>query len=58
MFRNGNSYIRPKFGVYRRVMHMSPFGLPDPNNPVMDYIAENNEVTVLFADIEMDKLRR
>ena len=58
MFRNGNSYIRPKFGVYRRVMHMTPFGLPNPDNPVRDFLGENNEMTVLFADIEMDKLRR
>ena len=58
MFRNGNSYVRPKFGVYRRIMQMTPFGLPDPANPVTDFLAENNEVTVLFADFEMDKLRR
>jgi len=58
MFRNGNSYIRPKFGVYRRVMHMTPFGLPNPDDPVRDYLAENNCVSVLFADFEMDKLKR
>jgi hypothetical protein len=58
MFRNGNSYIRPKFGVYRRVMHMTPFGLPNPDDPVTDYLAENNSVTVLFADFEMDKLKK
>jgi len=58
MFRNGNSYARPKFGIYRRIMQMTPFGLPDPANPVPDFLAENNEVTVLFADFEMDKLRR
>ena len=58
MFRRGNSYIRPKFGVYRRIMHMTPFGLPNPDDPVTEYLAEYNQVTVLFADIEMDKLRR
>jgi hypothetical protein len=58
MFRNGNSYIRPKFGIYRRIQHMTPFGLPDPSNPVLDFLGENNEMEVLFADFEMDKLRR
>ncbi|MDR2542222.1 MAG: hypothetical protein LBC80_02055 [Treponema sp.] len=58
MFRRGNSYIRPKFGIYRRIYHMTPFGLPDFDNPVITYHGEKNEMIVLFADIEMDKLRR
>jgi hypothetical protein len=29
MFRPGNTYIRPKFGIYRRIFHMTSFGLPD-----------------------------
>jgi hypothetical protein len=58
MFRKGNSYIRPKFGVYRRVMHMTSFGLPNPEDPVTEFNAEHNAVTVLFADFEMDKLKR
>jgi len=81
MFRKGNSYIRPKFGLYRRILHMTPFGLPNMDDPVTEYRAEHeqdeaavpytvineneetvlnieNEVVVLYADIEMDKLKR
>ncbi|MCL2444147.1 MAG: hypothetical protein FWD13_11895, partial [Treponema sp.] len=64
MYRTGNSYIRPKFGIYRRIMHMTPFGLPNPDNPVLVYFGEERnergerEMTVLYADFEMDKLRR
>jgi hypothetical protein len=58
MFRKGNSYIRPKFGFYRRILHMTPFGLPNMDDPVTEFRAENNEVVVLYADIEMDKLKR
>jgi len=72
MYRKGNSYIRPKFGIYRRIMHVSPFGLPDEEDPVTEFLAENKaatldyrgnpvqsqEVVVLYADIEMDKLKR
>ena len=55
MFRPGNTYIRAKFGFYRRIMHMTPFGLPDPNNPVLEYLDEGDEVRILYADLEMDK---
>jgi len=72
MYRKGNSYIRPKFGIYRRIMHVSPFGLPDEEDPVTAFLAEtkaetldyrgnpvqSQEVVVLYADIEMDKLKR
>ncbi|MDR2701389.1 MAG: hypothetical protein LBB72_03050 [Spirochaetaceae bacterium] len=58
MFRKGNSYIRPKFGFYRRILHMTSFGLPNMDDPVTEFRAENNEVVVLYADIEMDKLKR
>ncbi|MDR0455338.1 MAG: hypothetical protein LBH20_01475 [Treponema sp.] len=58
MFRKGNSYIRPKFGFYRRILHMTPFGLPDMDDPVTEFRAEGNEIVVLYADIEMDKLKR
>ncbi|MCL2804665.1 MAG: polysaccharide lyase [Treponema sp.] len=64
MYRPFNSYIRPKFGVYRRILHMTPFGLPDPANPVLTFLGEEKnergerEMAVLFADFEMDKLIR
>ena len=64
MYRPQNIYIRPKFGIYRRIMHMTPFGLPDLNNPVLAFNGErrnangHREVIVLFADFEMDKLIR
>jgi hypothetical protein len=58
MFRKGNSYIRPKFGIYRRILHMTPFGLPNMDDPVTEFLAEYNEIVVLYADIEMDKLKR
>jgi hypothetical protein len=58
MFRKGNSYVRPKFGFYRRILHMTPFGLPNMDDPVIEFRAENNEIIVLYADIEMDKLIR
>jgi hypothetical protein len=58
MFRKGNSYIRPKFGLYRRILHMTSFGLPNMEDPVTEYRAENNEIVVLYADLEMDKLKR
>jgi len=58
MYRPENSYIRPKFGLYRRIMHLTPFGLPNPEDPVTEFLAENNEVVVLYADFEMDKLIR
>jgi hypothetical protein len=58
MFRKGNSYIRPKFGFYRRILHMTPFGLPNMDDPVTEFRAEGNEIVVLYADIEMDKLIR
>ena len=55
MFRKGNTYVRQKTGVYRRIMHMTPFGLPNPDDPVQEYYNEGREVRVLFADFEMDK---
>ena len=55
MFRPGNTYIRAKIGVYRRIMHMTPFGLPDPEDPVQEFYDEGGEVRVLYADFEMDK---
>jgi len=64
MYRPGNVYIRPKFGIYRRVFHMTPFGLPDFVNPVITFFGEKRnergerEMVVLYADIEMDKLIR
>jgi len=64
MYRPGNVYIRPKFGIYRRVFHMTPFGLPDFDNPVITFYGEKRnergerEMIVLYADIEMDKLIR
>jgi len=64
MYRPQNIYIRPKFGIYRRVLHMTPFGLPNPDDPVLTFLGEEKnargerEVTVLFADFEMDKLIR
>jgi hypothetical protein len=60
MYRKGNSYIRPKFGIYRRILHMTPFGLPNMEDIVREYWAEDPEkgVVVLYADIEMDKLIR
>jgi len=64
MYRPQNIYIRPKFGVYRRVLHMTPFGLPNLNDPVLTFLGEEKnergerETTVLFADFEMDKLIR
>jgi hypothetical protein len=58
MFRKGNSYIRPKFGIYRRILHMTPYGLPNMDDPVTEYLAENNEIVALYADLEMDKLKR
>jgi hypothetical protein len=58
MYRKGNTYIRPKFGIYRRFLHMTPFGLPDRDNPVTAFYAENNELVVLYADFEMDKFKR
>jgi hypothetical protein len=57
MFRKGNTYVRQKNGVYRRIMHMTPFGLPNPADPVLEYFQEGNEVRVLFTDFEMDKWR-
>jgi hypothetical protein len=58
MFRKGNSYIRPKFGLYRRILHMTSFGLPNMDDPVTEYRAEHNEIVALYADLEMDKLKR
>ena len=64
MYRPQNIYIRPKFGIYRRILHMTPFGLPNIDDPVLTFLGEERnhkgerEVTVLFADIEMDKLKR
>ena len=55
MFRPGNTYIRAKIGFYRRIMHMTPFGLPNPNDPVLEYEHEGDEVSILYADFEMDK---
>jgi hypothetical protein len=55
MFRKGNTYIRAKYGVYRRIMHMTPFGLPNKDDPVLEYKREGDEVRVLYTDIEMDK---
>jgi len=55
MFRKGNTYIRKKSGVYRRIMHMTPFGLPNREDPVLEYYAEGDEMKVLYTDFEMDK---
>jgi hypothetical protein len=63
-YRPGNIYIRPKFGVYRRVFNMTPFGLPNISDPVINYWAEPlnengmRETAVLYAYFEMDKLKR
>ena len=51
MFRNGNTYIRPKFGIYRRIKHLDSFGIP------VEYIKDLQDETVLFADFEMDRLK-
>jgi hypothetical protein len=64
MFRPPNIYIRPKFGIYRRIYHMTPFGLPNLDDPVLTYLGEGRnergerEMVVLYADFEMDKLIR
>jgi hypothetical protein len=64
MYRPPNIYIRPKFGFYRRIVHMTPFGLPNHDDPVLTYFGEprnangDREAIILFADFEMDKLRR
>jgi hypothetical protein len=67
MYRPPNIYIRPKFGIYRRIFHMTPFGLPDFDNPVVTFYGEEivkrggkemRETAVLFAYFEMDKLIR
>jgi hypothetical protein len=64
MYRPPNIYIRPKFGLYRRIFHMTPFGLPDFDNPIVTFYGEElnargeREVAVLFAYFEMDKLIR
>lgn len=55
MFRKGNTYVRAKTGVYRRIMHMTPFGLPNPQDPVLEFNDEGDEVRVLYTDFEMDK---
>jgi len=57
MFRKGNTYIRQKTGVYRRIMHMTPFGLPNPDDPVLEFYNEGDELRVLYTDFEMDKWR-
>jgi len=69
-YRPGNSYARPKFGIYRRIVHMNPFGVPDMHitpdgtpcfersNFVRVFLRENWTTSVWFADIEMDRLRR
>ena len=68
MFRRGNTYVRQKTGVYRRIMHMTPFGLPNPQDEVEEYKKEGrkivdtnglliSEIQVLYTEFEMDKWR-
>jgi hypothetical protein len=51
MFRPGNTYIRPKFGFYRRISHITSFGVPV--SPIKDLRDE----TILYADFELEKLK-
>ena len=55
MFRKGNTYIRKKTGFYRRIMHVGPFGVPNPEDMIQLYKYEGDEAAIYFADLEMDK---
>jgi hypothetical protein len=72
-YRPGNSYARPKFGVYRRIVHMTPFGVPDmhinpdgtPDFEKSNFVQafqrefkERGKISTWFTDIEMDRLKR
>ena len=73
-YRPGNSYARPKFGLYRRIVHMTPFGVPDMyidrygtpdferSRFVQAFMSERGgkrwTTTMWFTDIEMDRFRR
>lgn len=71
-FRPGNRYARPKFGLYRRIVHMvsgSPdlHYLDDGITPCLERsgfietfqreFRERGGISIWFADIEMDRLR-
>jgi hypothetical protein len=51
MYRQGNTYIRPKFGFYRRIRHLDNFSV------VAGDVLDIKNETILYADFELEKLK-
>ncbi|MDR2020991.1 MAG: hypothetical protein LBQ14_09530 [Treponema sp.] len=50
-YRQGNTYIRPKFGFYRRIRHLDSFSV------VAGDVLDLKDETILYADFELEKLK-
>jgi hypothetical protein len=51
IYRQGNTYIRPKFGFYRRIRHLDSFSV------VAGDVLDLKNETILYADFELEKLK-